>query len=497
MRWMTTVVILMVAALAGAEDRALLVGVGDYQWECPAGCRCSPDCDRSETCCCCNPDLPGITHDIELMKGFVNEMGIADTGIKVLKDRAANQAGVMEAIQSWLVDGVKRGDRAVFYFSGHGTRVPDKNGDEPDGSDEVLVPWDFVPASMNPVTKERIEIQNVILDDDLSRLLSKIPSRQTFVFIDACNSGTISKGGIGFETKGAIAGVGPGFPKTWVYPGMPSGSGGFADAVVEQARAKGAGGGGGALPFVCLSAAQDDEFAQASQNGSFFTLALRDTIRSYRESGEALTPRILNKEAQERIARFCTENHRRVHTPSLTGNENLKGISIFSRCDGGNELWTTLEGLLTFTEAPLEVEGLRSEYTTGELLEMTISVPDNGYLYVFNIGECDDEVTVLFPNRMQDTNDVRRGERIEFPPRGGDGKRAFNLPTRLGEGVARERNLLVAVVSPRRVELEQERAGNSLFQVFGAAQKSSWEPEAPGEVVIAAFGKVIDAVRAK
>ncbi|MDR1317207.1 MAG: caspase family protein [Spirochaetales bacterium] len=68
----------------------------------------------------------------------------------------------------------------LFYFSGHGTQVP-FGGAEPgkqDSLDECIVLYD--PADI---------YNGCLTDDDLMRLISRIPSRQKVVIIDACNSG--------------------------------------------------------------------------------------------------------------------------------------------------------------------------------------------------------------------------------------------------------------------------------------------------------------------
>jgi hypothetical protein len=64
----------------------------------------------------------------------------------------------------WPVNGSRRGDTVVFYFAGHGSQVEDFNGDEHDGYDEVLCPYDMAPHGG----------RNLILDDDLGLWLQKL-----------------------------------------------------------------------------------------------------------------------------------------------------------------------------------------------------------------------------------------------------------------------------------------------------------------------------------
>lgn len=68
-------------------------------------------------------------------------------------------------------------DLLFFYFTGHGSQVPDMNFDETDKKDEVFVPSDYN--------------EHIFVDDELNRLFSKSDST-IFSMFDCCNSGTMS-----------------------------------------------------------------------------------------------------------------------------------------------------------------------------------------------------------------------------------------------------------------------------------------------------------------
>ena len=118
--WVAVAAALAAAAPATAEaaDRALLVAAGGYQAPIPA--------------------LPGMSRDLEAMTDVAHGLGFRDDGIRTLSGPQATRAAITEALETWLVEGVGPGDRALFYYSGHGTRVKDENGDEADGLDEAL-----------------------------------------------------------------------------------------------------------------------------------------------------------------------------------------------------------------------------------------------------------------------------------------------------------------------------------------------------------------------
>jgi len=64
-----------------------------------------------------------------------------------------------------------------FHYSGHGTQIKDRNGDERDGMDEAIVPSDYLENGF-------------ITDDELSKRFSGINARCLCLF-DCCHSGTV------------------------------------------------------------------------------------------------------------------------------------------------------------------------------------------------------------------------------------------------------------------------------------------------------------------
>lgn len=71
----------------------------------------------------------------------------------------------------------KPGDQLFFGFSGHGYFVPDMDGDEEDGKDEIIITCE----------------NHYIVDDEFRALIHKYmkPDVQLFGFFDNCHSGTI------------------------------------------------------------------------------------------------------------------------------------------------------------------------------------------------------------------------------------------------------------------------------------------------------------------
>jgi hypothetical protein len=80
---------------------------------------------------------------------------------------------------SALVAGMVAGDEAVFHYSGHGTLVRDRNGDEASGMDSCICPLDYAGSG-------------VITDDEIRALLvNRVPrGARLYVILDCCHNGT-------------------------------------------------------------------------------------------------------------------------------------------------------------------------------------------------------------------------------------------------------------------------------------------------------------------
>ncbi len=103
----------------------------------------------------------------------------------------ADLAAITSAINS-LPNGTN--SLFVFYFSGHGSQVPDGNGDEADGWDEVIMFHDVAPVAGG--------FTGVYTDDDLEDKLSNINATQIVLIIDSCFSGSLASGTTSLQTYG-------------------------------------------------------------------------------------------------------------------------------------------------------------------------------------------------------------------------------------------------------------------------------------------------------
>jgi hypothetical protein len=160
---------LLAAGVAQAGQKALLIAAGAYPHLPP------------------NAQLSGPARDIQKFRQFlISHWGFQPQDIMVLKDQTATKKNILGAISKRLPQASQSGDRVVIYYSGHGSQIPDKNGDEKDGKDETLVPTDY--------GKKGGKDNEMVSDDELAIALKALKGRKVVVISDSCHSGTVTRG---------------------------------------------------------------------------------------------------------------------------------------------------------------------------------------------------------------------------------------------------------------------------------------------------------------
>ena len=142
--------------------------------------------------------------DMQLVRDALMGRGVPSENIAILDSGATKQA-IVYAIEKILIPSLKKGDVVMFHFSGHGYQIPDNNKDELDGLDEALVPINA--KNDGGRRKDYTYYADYLRDDELNKLLENIrlalgPDGDLFVTIDACHSGTSTRG-IG-PSRGAV-----------------------------------------------------------------------------------------------------------------------------------------------------------------------------------------------------------------------------------------------------------------------------------------------------
>ena len=192
------------------HKRALLIGISKYQR------KGTPD------------ELANLNTELDvelLQKVLVEKFNFALADIVVLKNEQATKEAILAAWRK-LVAETEKGDVVFTHYSGHGDSIPDDNKDEIDGTDEALVPFDYV---------SKKDFSRHIRDDEIGKILDELKLKQpgsVLISLDSCYSGTATRGDYavrggdptnddlvkpetespsGLEDKGAI------FPKEYVF----------------------------------------------------------------------------------------------------------------------------------------------------------------------------------------------------------------------------------------------------------------------------------------
>ena len=404
--------------------RALLIGIDSYQSVSP---------------------LRGPANDAEDMADFlVEQAGFERRDLRILLNGEATRDNILAAIETWLIQGTRPGDDVVLYFSGHGSQQQDIDGDEADGLDETLVPVDA------RVDEGRVA-RGMITDDEIALLLDRMADRRLVVLVDACHSGT--------STRGVSDGEGWRHIKTPRLPdGSPlriaatrgvAGTVATAESVVQPNH-------GNAVVWTAVRADQKAlvDREAVDRPGSVFTRRLlagaRDKMADY-DLDDVVTMRELHRYLLSESEKYCE----RYPADCLSGLEpQLQAASeqmqqaAFETRQGVLPNSASLAKDLLVRPVSNAADDVRlsirpgSRMAIGDTLSIVVESSRSGFLTLFDI-DAAGRLVQIFPNEPS----LRSGVPERITP-----GRAISLP---GEGAGFEfqttppagRGLLVAVVS--------------------------------------------------
>ena len=130
-------------------------------------------------------NYPGTDMDLQGCVNDANDWAAAlgERGFKVNKllDDQATKAAMVKAMSD-LIGKAGKDDSLVITFSGHGTYQPDEDGDEVDGLDEALCPYDLQTRG------------EALIDDEIRGIFGARKAGVRIVLIsDSCHSGTVTR----------------------------------------------------------------------------------------------------------------------------------------------------------------------------------------------------------------------------------------------------------------------------------------------------------------
>jgi hypothetical protein len=391
---------------------------------------------------------------------LTSRYGFPAASVKVLTNEQATAANIEREFRQWLVEGTQPGDRVFFLYAGHGSQLPDDNGDEADGLDETIAPYD-----VNPETGA-----GEIRDDLFDELIAQLSGRRAVLVFDSCHSGTISRdlpklrafprgGGARYLPRPdqfkELSKPAPGTRETGaavaysVAPAPQSRDlkrvGGFLDSSKVKTLSG----------VVIISAAAATQRAYPVEVGSGLRGAL-SYVFAETQQGDAPTLRELKRRIAGRINALHADG-------KLDGDQQPQFDVISTVALEDQPLFATAESApaiaLTNPLSQMRVglatgEG-KTVYRDGEKVTYSVTTDTGGYLYLLVFSR-DNVATCIFPNDNDRDNRIAPGSLVI--PRAS----TYNFPV----GAPYGRDVFVALVTKERINLgdKVEYTWDEVFQ---------------------------------
>ncbi len=251
-------------------------------------------------------DLRGCVPDVKNMSRLLqNQYGFDAADITMITDFDATKEAMEEAIAG-MVNAGKRGDVLLLHYSGHGSNVPDDNGDEADNRDEILCPTD-------------LDWYDPFRDDWLRKVFDGLKAGVSLTFIsDSCHSGTVTRA---IQPRDAEV-IERYLPSPWDLAAAESGRdltgttrGTVHKASEEDRKARDIV--PVEIPEVLISGCRADQTsADAHISGGYAGALTYNLVEALTEAGASLSYRELHDQTCEKLKRGRYEQ-----VPQLEGNE--------------------------------------------------------------------------------------------------------------------------------------------------------------------------------
>jgi len=311
----TLTLLALLSTFAMAQKEALVLGVSDYMGT--------------------QSDLAGVKKDVPRIKKLFEDWGfhvtvIQDAQSMDLESYLANYAKILGTEDSF-----------IFYYSGHGYHVKDRNGDESDGEDEALVLSDG-------------RSNKLFIDDALFGYLNAIKAKK-MIILDSCHSGTAFKT-FGDKPK----------PKS-IHDNEVSGVIKTRAFRPQESKISGAN-------YIVFAAAQDQEQSLDTSNGGLFTNAFLNQFKN----GDTSTAFVnIRQNMESEIIQYCKQRDSKPHHPKLSASDtNLKYGSVDKFFKSKTVTRPTIDIKVTGSDRCNE----------GSLLDFEIDTQGKrGYLAIFSI----------------------------------------------------------------------------------------------------------------
>lgn len=441
----------MLTSTVIAAQYALVVGINDY-----------PGTQN---------DLTGCMKDVQDVSAFLGSQGFPQENIVVLRDAQATIAGIEGAFKSHLIAKAKPGDSVVFFFSGHGTQVPDLDGDEDDDADECICNYDINPR--NPASW--------MTDDRLRVLISQIQTDRILVMLDCCHSGTGTRGFSGQSPVPGAKYMHLGFDRpervtrnfsikqTMRSPGTLKGHTLLAACAASEVARDGGAAKGGLFTALFLEEVKQNPGSPMKSAVEKANAKVAEIIKRSSSPGDSQTPQ-LEGAGDASIAEFLGGKPGSGITQALA---TATPPSAPSGSAGPNTTATPSANTSTTAAGPQSAFPLtlsaRQDYQNGEFMTCSITSAKDGYLRLYYT-DSEQKTYMIFPNKLRQDNKIRGGSPVQVPGTTDGFKLKVFYPKHLQGAAATTaaQEILTAVVSPTpfKDQSGDKWLGESTFMEF-------------------------------
>lgn len=138
--------------------------------------------------------LSGCLNDVDLVVQMLQtRLNCREGDIKTLRDQEATHEAIVTRIYEHLVLGADENTIVVFWFSGHGSRIPDRSGKDAAEREEWRRALDSTLLAWDSRTTDPYGSYD-LADDELASLFAGCKARQVILVMDCCHAGGLTRG---------------------------------------------------------------------------------------------------------------------------------------------------------------------------------------------------------------------------------------------------------------------------------------------------------------
>lgn len=154
-------------------------------------------------------DLEGPENDVaRARRVLVERFGFDPAGIVTLTGPQATHAAIVRTFHEHLIGKALPHTKVVFWFSGHGSRIPDPSRKDLAPREEGEAPWDDTLVAWDSRAVSPVGSHD-LTDDELASLLAALRAKDVVVVTDCCHSGGLLRGGRQPSVREAEHGTAP------------------------------------------------------------------------------------------------------------------------------------------------------------------------------------------------------------------------------------------------------------------------------------------------